>query len=139
MVTPSLSGYLRPRPSGRKLSPKSLTELNGPEPTRNRRSTKTLALRARKNVWKRAGLECQGHQPRQVGESQRGSEMLLTSDPLWQTTQKHRKHPSVTSVAVLCHGNSPPSPPSLDLLGGNSNSFTTWVLIFPEPLLGERA
>lgn len=43
-VDHTLLSYLRPRQSGRKLSPKSLTELNGLEPTQNRRLTEILAL-----------------------------------------------------------------------------------------------
>lgn len=42
-VDHTLFDYLRPRQSGRKLSPKSLTELNGLEPTQNCQSSKILA------------------------------------------------------------------------------------------------
>lgn len=58
--------------------------------------------------------------------------------PLWQTTQKHRRHPSVARSQLS--GCSLPWLQSTNpSLRGSSNSFTTGVLIFPEPLLGERA
>lgn len=77
-------------------------------------------------------------------ESHRGGQRDVADfRPLWQTTQKHSSSMQLDTLAAdtgsSLPGYSLSSPPNMDPPGGNSSSFTTWVLIFPEPLLGERA